>query len=91
MIPGHGSAKRFVRASGAAFNVVGAHMDPPLVTQDKTMFLARLKARVDECKQEAIFVVGDWSFVGAEEVRLSMGSKSSGVSSMGRAGSWERT
>lgn len=59
LIPGRTSAMRFVRIGGTAFNLIGVHTYLPLVMRDTARFLARLKERVDECKQEAIFMVGE--------------------------------
>lgn len=77
-VPGSASALRLVRASGAAFNAIGLHMDPKQAMGDKMRLLARLNGQVDQLKHESIFMLGEWNFVGAEDVRLSMGSESSG-------------
>lgn len=49
-----------------------------MISMDRFDFLERLKAQVSEHRQEAVLMLGDWNFVGSEDVRLSVGAEPNG-------------
>lgn len=70
LVAGRASALHLVLRSGEGVVIVGVHMDPAMSNLAKRMFLATIRAHVDGYLSSAIVLIGDWNFIGAEDVRI---------------------
>lgn len=79
LVAGRASILRLVRPSGGTLIVIGVDLDLVLSMPAKGRFLGRVRTQFNEHREQVMFIVGDWNFLGAEDLRVKMGVEAAGA------------